>query len=116
MNKEKIEKVFREAGVKPVSRERLADYDLYIGDGFSLPPHSSHNKFGVEPTDFPNGMYVTWWWIAKGEDGGDLHPLFFDVHHNPEYSWDDKKTLRVNASRADAENFLKTRNKHVTKH
>jgi hypothetical protein len=116
MNKDKIEEMARNAGLKPVSREKLEDYDLYIADGFSLSPHTAHNKFGIQPLDFPNGMYVTMWWTAKGEDGGYMHHLFLDAHHDPEYSWEDKKIMRINAARDDAKKFLALRKNHVTKH
>ena len=116
MNKDKLEEIFRKGGVKPVSREKLDDFDIFIGDGFSLAPHAAYFKFGIEPTDFPNGMYVTWWWLGKDEELYTGHPLFFDMHHNPEYSWETKKLARVNTAKLNAQEFLKTMDRNVTKH
>jgi len=116
MNKDKIEQMTSDAGLKPVSREKLGEYDLYIADGFSLCPHQKHNKFGIQPMDFPNGMYVTMWWVGRGEDGGYMHHLFMDAYNDSEYSWEDKKIMRINAARYDAGKFIETLKNHVTKH
>jgi hypothetical protein len=116
MNKDRLEEIFRKGGAKPVSRQKLEDFDLYIGDGFSLSPHTHYRRFGVEATDFPRGMYVTWWWIGKDENLFTGQPLFCDVNHDPEYSWDDKKQMRVRSAIETAKGFLKTWNKNVTKH
>ena len=116
MNKDKLEEIFRRGGAKPVSREKLEDFDLYIGDGFSLAPHKHYRRFGVEAEDFPQGMYVTWWWLGKDENLDTGQPLFFDMNHDPEYSWESKQIARVNTAKNTAREFLKTRNKYATKH
>ena len=113
MNKEKLEDIFRKGGVKPVKREKLGDYDVFIGDGFSLCPHKPYQRFGVEPMEYPRGMYVTWWWLGKDENLDVGQPLFFDVLHNPEYSGDDKKRARVNRALKEANDFLKRRKKNA---
>lgn len=114
MNKEKMEEVFRKGGVKPAERRKSGDFDIFIGDGFSLMPHMAYRRFGVEENEFPSGMYVTWWWVGKDEKLDIGRPLFFDAKHNPEYSSADKKTARVNAALVDAESFLARRKKNGT--
>lgn len=108
-NKDKIEEMCRAAGMKPADRRMLKGYDLLMSDGFSLPPHKAFARFGVGPNDFPNGCYVTFWWLMRGEENMlAAHPLIFDVHHNPEYDPPTKKQGRINSAFEDAENFIKT--------
>lgn len=116
MNKDKLEEIFRKGGAKPVTREKIGDYDLYIGDGFSMSPHTIYRRFGVDAEDFPRGMYVTWWWLGKDENLDTGQPLFFDMNHDPDYSWESKKQARVNAAKKTAREFLKLRKKNATKH
>lgn len=114
MNKEKIEEIFRKGGVSPAERRSYGDFNVFIGDGFSLMPHNAYRRFGVDPDEFPSGMYVTWWWIGKDEKLDVGRPLFFSAMHNPEYSAADKKTARINAALKDAEKFMARRKKHAT--
>lgn len=109
MDKDRMEKLFASAGVKPVARHRVRDQDVFIGEGFSLPPHAIYKRFGVEPNEFPFGMYATWWWIGKDEKLDTGQPLFFDLNHNPEYSWDSKKLARQNTAIREAVGFMKRR-------
>ena len=104
-----MEEIFRNGGVKPAGREKLGDWDVFIGDGFSLPPHRAYWRFGVEPEEFDHGMYVTWWWLGKDEKLDVGQPIFFDVLHNPEYSSEDKKQSRINAAVRAAKYFLTRR-------
>lgn len=107
-DKEKIESMCRKAGMKPFERRQLRDYDLLISDGFSMPPHYTYQRFGVDPDDFPNGCYVTFWWLMKGEDNMfAAHPLFCDIYHDMEYDKETKHRMRLNSAVEDAENFLK---------
>lgn len=106
MNKEKMEHVFREAGVTPALRQNAGDYDIFVGDGFSLMPHRLYRRFGVEPTEFPKGMYVTWWWVGKDEKLDVGRPLFFDWAHDAEYSADDKKNMRILKAVDEANKFI----------
>ena len=109
MNKEKMEQIFRNVGVKPVDRKRIGDFDVFLGDGFSLMPHNAYRKFGVEPAVFPGGMYVTWWWLGKDEKLYAGQPVFFDAKHNPELILSDKQTARINGAMKTAKQFLEMR-------
>lgn len=104
ISREKLEESFRNAGLELIAREKVGDYVLFMGDGFSQSPHIKWRRFGVDPGDFPAGMFVTFWWLGK--DVGDtvkLHigrPAFFDL---TEF----RKNERLNAARKDAKNALK---------
>lgn len=111
MNKDKIETMFRRAGLVPEKREKVGDYEVFIGDGFSAPPHHAYTRFGVGPDEFSFGCYVTFWWVAKDEKLDTGHPLFFDAFHNPEYDTATKKQARINSALKDAVGFLHTRKK-----
>ena len=96
MNKDELEKMWRKSGGAPVSREQVGDYDLYFADGFSNAPHLSFQyKFGIEPGEFPLGMFVTLWWLGKGEKLHVGRPLFFEPDQT-------NKDARINAARDDA--------------
>lgn len=105
MDRHKIERMCRNAGMRPEIREKIGNIDLFIADGFSLPPHRWFKKFGVEPEDFPFGMYATLWWVSKKEDHLDVgQPLFFDKMEN-------SKLARINAARKEARLFVERRKK-----
>jgi hypothetical protein len=116
MNKEKLERIFRAGGVRPVERKRMGDFDIFIGDGFSLMPHKPYQRFGVDADEFPSGMFVTWWWVGKDEKLDTGQPMFFDVMHNPEYSAEDKKIARINAAMKAATRFIQDRKKNGRLH
>ena len=116
MNIEQYEEIFRKAGVKPVDRQKLEGYDLYIGEGFSLMPHNNYRRFEVGPQDFPHGVYITWWLLGHDGKIDTGRPIFFDVLHNPEYGSADKQQSRINSVVKDAKTFLMYRKRNVTKH
>lgn len=107
-NKEKIEAMVRAAGLRPESRRHVRDFDLLLADGFSLPPHGAWGRFGVDPTDFPLGCYVTFWWLMKGEERLFVaSPLFFELGHDPQYiDTVVKKRARLNAAEKTAREFV----------
>lgn len=107
--KERIEKMVRDAGLKPQARRAVCDFDLLLADGFSLPPHRHWRRFGIEPQEFPHGCYVTFWWLMKGEDRLFIAgPMFFDIAHNPEYiDPETKRRARLNRAEKDAQTFVK---------
>lgn len=103
-SKEKMEESFRNAGLELISRETVGDYVLFLGDGFSSAPHFKWQRFGVDPGEFPAGMFITFWWLGK--DTGDtvkLHigrPLFMAPTEL-------KRDRRISAARKDAKAALK---------
>lgn len=112
IGKNKIESICRRSGMKPVRRETIDGVEIFIADGFSLMPHNHYRRFGVEPFEFPQGMYVTLWWASKGDEKLDIgQPLFFDVMHNPEYANGSKQRARINAALSTAREFLERRRK-----
>jgi hypothetical protein len=106
VNKDKIEAMFRRAGLKPEERIELQDFNVFIADGFSLPPHMNVQRFGVEPLDFPKGCYVTFWWAGKDEKLHAGRPLFFDALHENSYDLETKKKSRLQAALKDAEGHI----------
>lgn len=110
MDKDKIETICRRAGMKPEARTKYKDYEIFVADGFSLPPHRNFQRFGVEPLDFSSGMYATLWWVSKKAEQLDTgQPLFFDAMHDREYDLATKKRGRVNAAIKEATAFLNQR-------
>jgi hypothetical protein len=68
MDKDQVEEKLRRLGLKPISREKCGDFNLYIGEtDYSSPPHLSKQKRGIKPEDFPFGLYETWFWWGKDE-------------------------------------------------
>jgi hypothetical protein len=96
MDKDKIETIFRKAGLQPVKREKIGDYDVFYGEGFSRAPHLTWQQHGeLRPGDYPMGAHVVFWWIGKDERLLVGHPLFFDwIEHS--------QAARLNAAREDA--------------
>lgn len=89
--------------MRPETREKLGEFDLFLADGFSLPPHRAYARFGIDPTEFPRGMYVTLWWVSRDVEKLDIgQPLFFDVKEN-------SKHARLNSARLEARKFLDER-------
>lgn len=110
MDKNSIERICRTVGLVPEKRTRVRDAEIFVADGFSTPPHSAFRRFGIEPTDFPGGCFVTLWWISKQDEQLDTgQPLFFDLFHNPEYSGATKKLARINTAMREADGFMKRR-------
>lgn len=110
MQKDKIETICRSAGMRPEKREQFQGYEVFVADGFSLPPHKAYQRFGVDPRDFPKGMYTTLWWVSKGSEKLDTgQPLFFDAFHDRQYSAEDKKRARISVAMQTAKKFLSTR-------
>lgn len=79
MEKNEVEDKLRRAGTVPCLRERMGDYDLYISEGHSRAPHLSAQRMGIKPDDFPNGMFVTFYWLGKGEKLHFGSPSFYDA-------------------------------------
>lgn len=108
IDKHKIERICRAAGMRPEKRTNIEGAEVFIADGFSPPPHFKYRKLGLETGDFPYGCYVTFWWAARGEDKLDTgQPLFFDALDADSRN----QHARLNTAVKEATNFLKTRNR-----
>jgi hypothetical protein len=115
MDKKAVERMTAAAGAKPMKREKFGGYEIFISDGFSLLPASQYARFGVEFGEFPNGAYVTMWWIAKNEDRFEMGaPMFFKPDHDHEKFMGNKDLMqqsRVNAAFAFAKEIVNWRKK-----
>ncbi len=72
MQKDPIEAICRKAGLAPARRETIRGRDVFVADGFSLLPHVTFRRFGIDQHDFPTGCHATIWWCARGEDKVDV--------------------------------------------
>lgn len=107
MNKDKVEQIFRNAGLKPEARvSHVKGYDVFIADGFSLPPHHKIRRFDVDADEYPRGCYVTFWWAGKDEGLHAGRPLFFDALHERQYDLETRKKARLTAALKDAEGHI----------
>lgn len=112
MNKKKIEKLFRSLGVLPVDRDMIHGREVFIGDGYSSAPHVPYVRRGALSSGaFPEGCFVTWWWVAKGEDKLDRGaPLFFETTHDVDnLALSVRQKGRINAAKVAAERYIKTK-------
>ena len=102
MDKDQLETKFRRGGTVPTHREPMGDYDLYISEGYSKPPHLQAQSIGiVEPGDFPLGMYLTIWWLGQGEKLFAGQPIAFDALKT-------SQPTRLAEARRTAQKFMKT--------
>jgi len=108
MNKDEVEQSFRRGGTTPVLREKVGDYDVFIADGFSKPPHLRLQRFGIEPDQYPGGAYCTIWWCGKDEVLYLGRPIFFDATELT----DPSRASRVRVAKEDAERHIKMIGKH----
>lgn len=106
MNKDKVEQIFRNAGLKPEARRKVREYDVFLADGFSLPPHRNVRRFGVSADDYPYGCYVTFWWAGRDEGLHAGRPLFFEARHEVSYDLETRKKARLTAALKDAEGHI----------
>jgi hypothetical protein len=117
LDRSKIEGIMDAAQLRLELRERvwaaLAEpYELFIAAGESKPPHLRYQRFGIDPTDFPLGCYVTFAWVLKGEDQLVLGiPAFYEKNHNPELTDEGKKQARINRCKEDAMEFFRKRDR-----
>lgn len=109
-----IEEACRKAGLKPVHREKMEGFDVFIADGFSKPPHTAFHRFGIDKHDFIFGCWVTMWALARGDDHFQLAaPVFFEKNHDPEYDDAMRERMRVNSAMQDAARNLAAMSKRV---
>lgn len=108
ITKEKIEKMCRDANMKPETRRTLMGHEVFVADGFSIAPHITYMKFGVEPGEYPNGCYCTIWFCTKGEVLNFGRPMFFEVNHDLNIQGKGaRQNARINRALKDAESHLK---------
>lgn|SRR5262245_56967952 len=110
LTKNDIERIVRAGNLEPVKRGNIEGAEVFIADGTSMPPHMAYRRFGIGPEQFPGGMYVTMWWLARGEDKLDIGSfLFFELLHDPCFTSAGKKRARINSAMKDAKEFLTDR-------
>ena len=117
LTKQDIERICRNGCMEPVKRTKIDSAEVFIADGVSAPPHLAHRRFGIGPEQFPGGMYVTMWWLSRGEDKLDVGSfLYFEVLHDPMLSKSGKQRARINSALADAKQFLAGRKRKKAMH
>ncbi len=92
--------------MKPEERISVKGYNVFIADGFSLPPHHRISRFGISPNDYPGGCYITFWWAGRDESLHAGRPLFFEARHENQYDLETKKKARLSAALKDAEGHI----------
>lgn len=109
MNKDKVEGIFRRMGLVPLVRQKIKDYDVFVGEGYfdRLP----ERDFWPEPKHFPHGVYVTFWWLGRDEKLLGGRPLFFDKMHDHIIVGRARQRSRINSAIKDAENHVKQLNR-----
>ena len=94
--KSDIERVFTSVGIKPVKRTIIQGEQVFIADGFVGPSmiNDGHlRRFNVSPGEFPFGCFLTMWWTEQHKGIGSIG--VFDAMHDPGYTPDEKKNMRV---------------------
>lgn len=93
-----MERMFAAAGIRQELRQPYRDYDIYVGEGFSSPPHFPYRRFGIDRDEYPFGCWIEFYWIGKGERlfiGSILH---IDAFHNSGIDAATKKKMRLNTA------------------
>lgn len=112
LDKTKIEGICNAAQLRLERRQRVGEFELFIADGVSKPPHFRYQRFGVEPTEFPDGCFVTMSWLMKGEDQLFIAwPTFFEKNHDPFLTDAARKRARINRAIKDAQEHLEARSR-----
>lgn len=108
MNRQRIEKICREAGLSQVHKDKMHGLDILLADGYVSPRNiGKFKKLGVVEDEYPMGLYVTMWWALKPEKDLILaHHLEFDWNHDSQYGREDKQRGRINAAIKDARKSL----------
>lgn len=113
LNKNRIEKLCRAAGMVPEARRSAHGHEVFVADGFSLWPHYKMRHFGLGPDMFDGGCYITLWWIPQGEDKvltGTA--LYCEPRHDPDYDLATRKQMRINAAVANAAEIVQGYKQH----
>lgn len=115
LNRAAVERAIEGAQMRPVSKQRVGDYEVYIADGYSAQPHLTYKRFGAEPGEFSFGAYCTIWFVARDEDFFEVGaPALYEAFHNPELETGAKQMSRVNTAMKDARAFIKNRKRIVS--
>jgi hypothetical protein len=110
LNKANVIRMMAKAGIEPALRETYRGFDIFIGDGFTDKPAVTLRRFGVEEGAFPNGAYVTAWFVAKGEDYFEIGAVIpFDRFHDFHMDPFTKAQARVNRAKSIAQDFVNRR-------
>jgi hypothetical protein len=109
LTKNNVINMLARAGTQPAYRGVHQGYDIYIADGRTDKPEWVLRRFGVEPGDFPNGCFTTFWFVAEGERFLVGQMLPFDIFHDPQYDEQSKHTARVAGALVQARNFIDSR-------
>jgi hypothetical protein len=110
LDRTKIEAICDAAQLRLEKRLRVENYELFIAAGESKPPHFRYQRFGVEPTEFPLGCFVTIWWLMKDEDKLVVAvPAFYEKNHEAYLTDEGRLKARVNRCAQEAVAFLESR-------
>jgi hypothetical protein len=110
LTKADMERIFAAAGIRPERRVTYRGYEIFVGEGFSAPPHTIYQKFGIDADKHPYGCFIDWYWVGKDESLFFGSVLDIDAFHNPGWSVAGKKQIRINtalkAARRDIDSFM----------
>lgn len=104
MNKAKIERKCREAGLPPAHKGEVDGVEVIVADGYVSPANlHKFRKLGVEKGEYPLGCYCTIWWIMQSDDRYVVaRPIFFEWNHDTGYDQASKKQARINTAMKEA--------------
>lgn len=111
--KASIERIFSDVGVKPVHRTRINGEEVFIADGFVSPVVIDQGhliRFGVNPGEFTFGCFLTLWWTEQHKGIGSVG--VFDALHDPGYTPEEKKHMRIASIVELAKRDFKRRKMH----
>jgi len=106
ITKKTMEKMCRQANMKPVHRGSIDGYEVFVADGYSSIPAITYRKFDVHPGEFKDGAFCTLWYLTRGEDtllAG--CPLLFKTLHDLHLG-DGRQRARINSALAEAKDFI----------
>ncbi len=110
LNRDTVERMMVGAQMRPVHKEKVGDYEVFVGDGFSFNPAVTYQKFGAEPGDFDAGAFCTIWFVARDENFFEVGvPALYATNHDPSLDASSKEIARVNRAMKDAAKFIQDR-------
>lgn len=110
LNRDTVEKMMVGAQMQPAHKEKVGDYEVFVGDGYSFTPEATYKRFGAEPGDFNGGAFCTVWFVARDETFFEVgSPALYRTDHNPELDTSSKRRARINRAMKDAKEFIDRR-------